>query len=162
MRWNIIVECVGEDGKQFKPGNGTVGLASAVASRRPGIPPLSSPTTRRHSPPRPRGRIAAPPVKQASFRQVCVNLPVAQSHGRYRHMWPEHAVKNQDHKLRVLKLQMCRMLPERLELHDRLGRSALALMQRYRRSTWVSHPFNPEGCACRVDKCIWYRRRLKS
>ena len=51
-------------------------------------------------------------------------LTRAQCHRRNGHVRPEHVIENQDDELRVLELQVCCVLPERLQIGDRSFRLA--------------------------------------
>jgi hypothetical protein len=84
--------------------------AARVSRHRPiqrtgfALPPrvTTGPPTAKCSP---GGRIAAPSAKLAASTSR-VNSPGAQCHRRHGHVRPEDVVENQDHELRVLKLQI--------------------------------------------------------
>src|ERR1700691_4817532 len=64
------------------------------------------------------------PPNRVRMATQCPKLPGAECHRRHGHVRPEDVVENQDHELGVLKLQMCRLLPVRLKISDRLLRLA--------------------------------------
>ena len=67
-------------------------------------------------------------------------------------MWPANAVKDKNHDLRILQLQMARLRPVRLYFLHHMA--MLIRFMRIVRIPSILHPLDPEGGTCRLHEGI--------